>query len=331
LDCTFNNQICNPSDFIWSYDTNYGNCYTFNSGFESNGNKVDLKQTTSSDPWVDGLILTLYVDVYEELMNMNSSLIFATMAGRGALIRIGNSSYSTDYSNNGILLPAGFGSYLSVEREFKSMLPKPYSDCEIDLDSPKILPFSEFYNLIGQSKYAYSQQLCLTQCIQKQFITKFNCAYPFFLSLYNVSSCNLGYDELLLNLNSILERNVKIDVCLPLCPLECNQTLYKTSISSYQLFQNSYISTIKNNPNLASDFINRTIDASNIEKSFLTVNIFYDSLSYTLTTESPQIDFVSLLGSIGGNLGLFLGVNIFSLCEIIEVVIEILFITKRNN
>ena len=48
------------------------------------------------------------------------------------------------------------------------------------------------------------------------------------------------------------------------------------------------------------------------------VNIFYDSLSYVETTESPQMDLISLLASIGGHLSLFLGVNVLSLFELVE-------------
>ena len=40
------------------------------------------------------------------------------------------------------------------------------------------------------------------------------------------------------------------------------------------------------------------------------------------------MNFVSLLANIGGNLGLFLGVSVFSLCEIVEIFIEIFFIKK---
>jgi hypothetical protein len=61
-------------------------------------------------------------------------------------------------------------------------------------------------------------------------------------------------------------------------------------------------------------------------ESFVSINIYYDSISYTLSTESIQMDFVSLIAAIGGNLGLFLGVSAFSLCEIIQVMIEIYFI-----
>ena len=120
-------------------------------------------------------------------------------------------------------------------------------------------------------------------------------------------------------------------VCLPVCPLECDQIVYKSSISSSQLIGNYFDSKIKTNPNLASDFINRTIDAATARESFARVFIFYDSLSYTQTTESPQMNAVSLLGSIGGNLSLFLGVSFFSLCEIFEVAIEMFYALKNRE
>jgi hypothetical protein len=41
-------------------------------------------------------------------------------------------------------------------------------------------------------------------------------------------------------------------------------------------------------------------------------------------------DLVSLLASIGGNLGLFLGMSVFSLAEIVEVIIEIVFVLKKR-
>ena len=86
-----------------------------------------------------------------------------------------------------------------------------------------------------------------------------------------------------------------------------------------------------NNPNLVKDFKNRTIDAEVARESIVSVIVFYESLSYTLTTEIPQVDIVSLLGSIGGNLSLFLGVSFFSLCEIFEVAIEMFYALKNRE
>jgi hypothetical protein len=43
------------------------------------------------------------------------------------------------------------------------------------------------------------------------------------------------------------------------------------------------------------------------------------------------MDGVYLLGSIGGNLGLFLGISVFSICEVVQVVIEIIFVFKQQK
>ena len=76
---------------------------------------------------------------------------------------------------------------------------------------------------------------------------------------------------------------------------------------------------------------NNNTTTNNAANSIVKVNIFYDSMSYELSTESPKMDIVSVLASIGGNLGLFLGVSVFSLCELIEVAIEIYFVKRAKN
>ena len=68
---------------------------------------------------------------------------------------------------------------------------------------------------------------------------------------------------------------------------------------------------------------NLRLDARSAKESFVKIGIIYDSLSYELSTESPKLDIVSTLANTGDNLGLFTGVSIFSICEVIEVLIEI--------
>ena len=88
---------------------------------------------------------------------------------------------------------------------------------------------------------------------------------------------------------------------------------------------------IKENENLHSDFIRTRVNPLNAANSFVKLNIFYDSLSYELSTELAKMDIASMLASIGGNLGLFLGVSVFSLCELIAMSIEIYFVKRAKN
>jgi hypothetical protein len=91
------------------------------------------------------------------------------------------------------------------------------------------------------------------------------------------------------------------------------------------------VTKIKNNPRLASNFINRTINGTTARESVTVVNLFYDDLNYMFSTESPQMDMAALLASIGGNLGLFLGLSVYSLCELSGIAFEIILILLKKN
>jgi hypothetical protein len=43
------------------------------------------------------------------------------------------------------------------------------------------------------------------------------------------------------------------------------------------------------------------------------------------------MDAVYLLGAIGGNLGLFLGISVFSFSEIVVAAIEIIFVFRKSE
>ena len=281
LECWFNDVPCNLTDFTWTYHQTYGNCYKFNTGFDSNGNKIDFKKSTLAGP-DHGLQLTLYVNIYEKLLKNPN--VYAL----GGVIQIGNSSYSKYHSNNGVFVSPDTNTYVSVEREFKSVLPKPYSSCEIDSNSAKFRENSEFYNLIGRSNYEYTQQLCFSQCLQKQFIDKYNCTLYYLLSFYNKIHCDSETTFLIYSKEDSFDINRE---CLSLCPLECYQTEYKTSYSSNRLNANDYYTDlIKTNSNLTTDFIDRSLDEKSVRESILNVYIYYTSLSYTQMTEKPQMD-----------------------------------------
>ena len=209
------------------------------------------------------------------------------------------------------------------------MLPRPYSNCEIDSNYLLTQSNLEFYNLIDQSGYEYTRQLCFIQCYQNFIIKKYNCSHPSLLSLFNVRNCDLNANQF--NSTDVsFSINLINEMCLASCPLECKKTLYKTTLSSSQLIANSYVSKIKNNPKLASDFYYRNIDTNSVKEGIVNLNIFYESLSYTQSIELPRMDFVSLLASIGGNLSLFLGVSFFSLFEVIQLFMEIFYKKTRK-
>ena len=172
--------------------------------------------------------------------------------------------------------------------------------------------------------------MCFSQCLQKQIIEKCNCTDPDYLNILDqtIDACKteeeIECQERVFTKDVISSDFVK-DVCLPLCPLECNKTEFKFSLSSTLLVGDLFIDYINENENLVNDFRNSSIDSEIARQRIVSLNVFYDSLSYTQTTESPKVDVVSLLGYCGGLLGLFLGVSVFSICELCEALIEIIY------
>jgi len=322
LNCWFNYKECTSRDFVWFFDSTYGNCFAFNSGLDSNKTDVDLKLSSFVGSYF-GLQLTLYVNIYEKLLNSN---LLNLRRGMGAMIRIENSSFFNTYGNDGIFVSSGFQTDILLSREVKSILPKPYSDYEIE-DGSKYFS-SEFFALITNSKNIYTQQLCLLQCaIQKPLIQKCNCTSPNFVSLYNESVCNYNsycHNDFFLN-----DYKNLIVQCIEKCPLECYHSLFKTLISSYQLLGDIYFDMLKTQ--FKRDFFRRKIDSTMAKESIVQVYIYYDKLSYSISSETPQMSIASLLAYIGGNLGLLLGVSIFSVCEIIEVLIEIYYLKRETK
>ena len=92
------------------------------------------------------------------------------------------------------------------------------------------------------------------------------------------------------------------------CPLQCKYEEFDYSLSSLT--------------NPSSD-------------TYLNLNIYYPSLEYTQITESPKTSPYDLLAQLGGALGMFVSLSVFTLVEILEItflmVYHFLFHCKKNN
>ena len=252
------------------------------------------------------------------------------MSGSGVFIRVDNNTFTTHFQHDGgIYIKPGFKSRLAVEREFKFNLPQPYSNCLINNNAIAYNKGdSNLFDLILNSAYQYTQPTCFLQCVQREIINKCNCTDASVLSLFsNVSKClHETQIECMSHLyatrlytNEFVQEN-----CLNACPHECNRTIYKTSLSFIEIVPQTALDYLESNEHLASDFVTHAVDLDASRKCFVYLNVFYESLSYTVSTETPLMDFSALLASIGGNLGLFLGVSVFTLFEIVQLFIEII-------
>ena len=269
------------------------------------------------------------MNFYENLTLFNSYI-----GGLGALIRIDNVSHVIDQGFDGIFVQSGQVSNIALSREFRTSLAKPYSAC--DLPDGKATSFnSALYARIVASVFDYTQSFCLRQCMQQLFVQQCACRAPFFASVFSEARICVTFEDISCLYNAYytiyIVDNYPSETCLPQCPLECNSFRFTYALSSFNLLGDSYVNDIRANPNLSADFSARKIDTTEASRSVAKINVFYDSLSYTASYESPQWDLVGLIASVGGNLGLFLGVSLFSLGEVLTTLIEIFFYCQKRN
>ena len=325
IDCSFNSVTCTASDFTWSFDPVLGNCYSFNT--KPNDSRVELKQSSFAG-LMYGLRLQLYARFHDNLtfFNLHSKNYYNKYNAHGLFVFIENSTSLVDHTfDGGFRLPSGFETSIKIERRISLNLPKPYSSC--DLDNNKAADYHSFLvNLIARSPYGYTQQLCFEQCYQQELVNECNCTDTFALSLFRENICYTANDSVCSGIvwNKVYQnRSFFRHNCLESCPLECNKTDFNTKISFLELMSDEYfVNVILDRRNLSADFVAMPISNEKATNSFVTVNMYYDSLSYSMSTESPQMDLVALLASIGGNLGLFLGVSVFSMGELVQLLLE---------
>ena len=71
---------------------------------------------------------------------------------------------------------------------------------------------------------------------------------------------------------------------------------------------------------------------TNFRENFIQVDIFYPELSYEEIEQNIAFEFLSLLGEIGGFLGLLLGASVLTVCELVDyLAVAVLTELKRKK
>ena len=75
---------------------------------------------------------------------------------------------------------------------------------------------------------------------------------------------------------------------------------------------------------------------NNIEKSFAKINVYYNSMEYTKTQQTISMDPSTLFSNIFGTINFCLGMNIFTVVEIFELLVFLIalfisFLSSRNR
>ncbi len=114
------------------------------------------------------------------------------------------------------------------------------------------------------------------------------------------------------------------------CPYECELSsyIYKSSMAEYPT--RHYAHYLKNNPVVKSRLGNN-YSFEDLKQSIAQIDIYYEELKETIVKQEIKTLFADLVASVGGTLGLFLGLSFLSFVELIEIVIQVVLILSRGN
>ena len=319
ISCSFNNKVCDSSNFNIHLDYNNGNCYTFNEG----KNESILNTTLTGSNY--GLTL--------EILTGDPTVQTLPKTSQGLLLVAHNQTQTltpTIQLINAINIPPGYDSYVSINREFHSKLPSPYSNCIIDLSTSQTFGTVLYNYMIASGISTYDQASCIRLCYQKVVQDTCRCYDPKYPKLENMTiKCLSATYQVpcILNITQgiFLQRNDYINICGFDCPIECNTIDYSQSISSAFYPSEHYVSVLANKSYLTK--FNTSGSIANLQNSvrnyLVKVTVNYNQLEYTYIQEQPSKEIFALVGEIGGNFGLFIGISILSVTEVLELLIDI--------
>lgn len=333
LYCKYNGKLCNESDFSWIYSYEYGNCYQFNSGKDSNMLDAEIKKS-----YVTGNRNGLYLELYP----YEAESVYSLQSDVGLIVFVHNKT-SRPVPSEGIKLLSGVLTNIVVEKSYAQKSPYPFSDC-VDLDT---FEFDRtYYNTILSANLGYKQKDCFDLCLQDITIAACGCYDLKYAAMRQAAPC---LDETQVKCVETQYFNfIGSDIngkCANYCPLECVSESFAYKFSMADFPSQTYAGILKKSPvfeNLADDF-----GESSVLDFLLAVNIYYSDLGYTLVTESPKTSIFDIVANVGGiyfiyinkyrlifiiillkqgTLGLFIGISLLSVVEVIEMLMECLII-----
>jgi hypothetical protein len=326
LTCQFNGYSCNKSDFITRYNYDYGNCFTFNSGYDSNGNQIPIKQISEA-----GSDKSFKIELFLGDEFIQSEFLLNS----GARVIVHNQSVTPIFTSEGRDVASGYLSNIGLTRSFFNKLNQPYSDCISNTSDPNSFNsifYKSIFNILNIK--TYRQKNCLQLCLQEYINNQCQCLDGSLPNIYNQSKiCNnlTTLHCIQDNKSKYFSNNTLVSQCYKYCPLECSSSsfLYSGSISRYPSMY--YVNYLQNRLNILSKILepNQTtkyLNSNNITKNIVFINVFYDDLLTTFIQEIPAIDGDFLIGNLGGYIGLFAGLTVLSFVEILELLIELILI-----
>ena len=292
MSCIFNGRPCESYAFDWLYHSKYGNCFTFNKDRNSDGNITEVETINKSGPDF-GLKLEIFLG--------NINVVDKIIDSSGVHVFIHNQTDEPSSSSEGIDVSSGENTNFMIGRVFDSKLGQPYSNCRSELNSMDAF-HSDFYKLTLLFYKKYTQKNCQDFCLNCQQVPVCGCRDPFSkisLDTKNRTWKNCSnWNEIscFMYLSNFMTSSIRDNIFLPQCPSECDKTMYTFSTSNSYYPNPLYAKFLRDQLNNVND--SEAINQDLLKDSFISINIYYDDLSYTKVSQIARMNFEDLMANV---------------------------------
>ncbi|KAM9306068.1 LOW QUALITY PROTEIN: acid-sensing ion channel 1C-like [Gastrophryne carolinensis] len=287
LACKYRNKECGAQDFSVVY-TRYGKCYTFNSGKEGYELLYTLKGGTGNG-------LELMMDIQQEEYLPVLQETEDTPLEAGVKVQIHSQDEPPFIDQLGFGVAPGFQTFVSCQQQQLTYLPPPWGDCK---DSPFISPYFQNYSITA----------CRIDCETRYVLNACKCRMVHMPG--SVCMCHPDRQELALLECERAEKDQSV------CPCEtpCSTVRFGKELSMVKIPSKASAKYLAKKYNKTEQYI-----AENV----LVLDIFFEALNYETIEQQKAYDVASLLGDIGGQMGLFIGASILTILEIFDFLYEV--------
>ncbi|KAE8614840.1 hypothetical protein XENTR_v10008329 [Xenopus tropicalis] len=317
ISCIFHDEVCNESFFTPFLNPKLGICYTFNGR-----RQADLQhwQNYQQEEYLNatkagfsyGLTMELFIEQSEYISSLS------TTAGlRVVLHGQGKMPFPED---EGVNVPPGQESDIGIVKVHVKRLQEPYSSkCSNGND------IRNFYTDVYGTDY--SRETCKKSCAQAKMIKNCGCRMWEFPEPpgSNVPLCNIS-EPSVNHCVEMYEYKLSHDQLKCHCPLQCEEEIFELTLSSSQWPSSMYLDSFTKRLQSRKGFQS----AQSIRDNVVKVVVYYQQLNYELIEEVPSMQLVDLFSSIGGLVGLWIGVSVCTVAEFLELILNLLTFVIRQ-
>ncbi|KAM4697554.1 acid-sensing ion channel 4 isoform 2-T2 [Rhinophrynus dorsalis] len=289
--CVYRGDNCTREDFTPVF-TRYGKCYTFNA--DKNNPKV-----TRQGGMGNGLEIMLDIQQEEYLPIWRETN--ETSFEAGIRVQIHSQDEPPYIHQLGFGVSPGFQTFVSCQEQRLTYLPKPWGNCRGNMPGEQFLK--------GYDTYSISA--CRLKCEKQAVVRSCSCRMVHMPGNETICSPNLYIDCADHTLDNMVEDTT--ERCS--CPTPCNLTRYSKEISMVRIPNKGSARYLAKKYNKNETYI---------RENFLVLDIFFEALNYETIEQKKAYDVASLLGDIGGQMGLFIGASFLTILEILDYLYEVI-------